>query len=674
MNSNFQNIDSALTGRNQWVCHSDNKIPLQPNGRSAKSNDRSTWSSFQEVVEAVTDGHSTNITGIGYVFTKDDPFIGIDLDDCFENGDLKSAAQEIVDWANSYTEKSVSGNGLHIIVKGILPDGFPNKISMEHVGFKCIEIYDSLRYFTMTGDIYRDQKPIRAVNIQDLEIPTTTGRSSSKKRAISSPKHDYLLSQIKDSDDGPLFSALHDHGDLTRYDGDKSRAELGYISLLAKWTKFDAELTDQLYRQSALMRSKWDEKHRSDGTTYGEMTIRKAFEGKSISGSDEHEGFLSYFYDFRFNVVTNRTEVKVEGNWKLMYDYQFNSVLRDMRNRGAKISQRRLQSLLQSDFVEKYHPFHEYFDNLPKWDGTDWIEKLAGQVKTKDQPYWEWCLRKWLVALVASVKEEEVVNQTVLILQGGQGVGKSTFLLGLAPEELTDYVFSGNLNPNNKDSIIQLSETIICQLDELETLTKYKEGALKELITKSEIRVRRPYARYADKLTRFASLCGSINQGTMLHDPTGSRRFLIHQVYDINYQHNIDMTKVYGQALHLYKEGFKYWFDGKEIQRINRHNKQFETQSVEEELLLEHFEKAEKGDRQAKRYTATQILEKLHGGQLPSSSHRAVTRLGQALSKHGYQSVKSQGSKYYLVNKKDSFESTFMAPSSEDGEGEPGSG
>jgi hypothetical protein len=119
------------------------------------------------------------------------------------------------------------------------------------------------------------------------------------------------------------------------------------------------------------MRSKWDEKHRSDGTTYGEMTIRKAFEGKSISGSDEHEGFLSYFYDFRFNVVTNRTEVKVEGDWKLMDDYQFNSVLRDMRNRGANISQRRLQSLLQSDFVEKYHPFHEYFDGLPEWDGTD---------------------------------------------------------------------------------------------------------------------------------------------------------------------------------------------------------------------------------------------------------------------------------------------------------------
>ena len=659
MLNNYNNIDSELTGRTQWVAHNNKKIPFQPNGKPAKSNAPSTWSSYKEVVQAVESNSSKNLSGIGFMFTKNDPFIGIDLDDCFNDGQLMPAAAEIVEWADSYTEKSVSGNGLHIIVKGILPNDFPNKISMEHVGFKCIEIYDSVRYFTMTGDIYGESKPIRAVSIQELEIPTTTGGSSSKKRAISSPKHDYLLSQIKESEDGPAFTSLHKHGDLTRYDGDKSRADLGYISLLSKWTKFDEKLTDQIYRQSALMRSKWDEKHRSDGTTYGEMTIRKAFENKPITNSSEHEGFLSYFYDFRFNVVTNRTEVKVDSQWELMDDYNFNSILRDMRNRGAKISQQRLQSLLQSDFVEKYHPFHEYFKELPKWDGTDHIRELALQVQTKDQQYWEWCLRKWLVALVATALEKNVVNQTVLILQGKQGCGKSTFLLDLAPEKLNDYVFSGNLNPNNKDSIINLSETIICQLDELETLTKYKEGALKELITKSEIRVRRPYARYADKLTRYASLCGSINQGTMLHDPTGSRRFLIHKVENINYSHNVDIDKVYSQALHLYKEGFKYWFDGNEITQINSHNTQFETHSVEEELLLDHFYQAEKDDQRAQRYTATQILQELHDGQLPSNSHSSVTRLGQALSKHGYKSAKVKGSKKYYVKKKGSFASTF---------------
>ena len=183
---------------------------------------------------AVESKQSSKLSGIGYVFTKDDPFIGIDLDDCFEDGQLTPAAADIVRWADSYTEKSVSGNGLHIIVKGNLPEGFANKISMEHVGFKCLEMYDHRRYFTMSGDIYGEQKPIRPVKIQDLKIPTSTSASSPRKRAVTTPKHDYLISQIKDSDDGPLFSALHDHGDLTRYDGDQSRADLGYVSILAK--------------------------------------------------------------------------------------------------------------------------------------------------------------------------------------------------------------------------------------------------------------------------------------------------------------------------------------------------------------------------------------------------------------------------------------------------------
>ena len=107
------------------------------------------------------------------------------------------------------------------------------------------------------------------------------------------------------------------------------------------------------------------------GATYGEMTIRKALQDKPIADRSEHEGYLNFTYNFRFNVVTNHTELQADGQWTRMDDYEFNSILRDMRNRGAKISQRRLHSLLESDFVDKYHPFHEYFEGLPEWDGTD---------------------------------------------------------------------------------------------------------------------------------------------------------------------------------------------------------------------------------------------------------------------------------------------------------------
>lgn len=238
---------------------------------------------------------------------------------------------------------------------------------------------------------------------------------------------------------------------------------------------------------------------------------------------------------------------------------------------------------------------------------------------------------------MASALSEKTVNQTVLILQGGQGVGKTFFLLSLAPKVLNDYLYSGILNPTDKDTMIHLSETLICILDELETLTKFKESALKEIITKSEIRIRRPYGRFSEKLTRYASLCGTVNDGTILQDPTGSRRFLIHSATSINYKHGLDMDKVYAQALHLYKSGFQYWFDGDEINQIHLHNKQFENQTVEEELLLSHFRKADLNDDRAKKLTSTEILKQIYGNKLPSNAHSAKIKIGQALSKHNFQ-------------------------------------
>ncbi len=245
--------------------------------------------------------------------------------------------------------------------------------------------------------------------------------------------------------------------------------------------------------------------------------------------------------------------------------------------------------------------------------------------------------------MVAGSLKDTVVNHSVLILQGGQGIGKTTFLLGLVPDALQEYVYSGTLNPADKDTMIHLSETLLINMDELETLTKYKEGALKEIITKSEIRIRRPYGRFSDKLTRRASLCGSVNDGAILQDPSGSRRFLIHSVQKINYEHNIDMDKVYSQALHLYKDGFKFWFDGADIQQIQAHNKQFENMSAEEELLLEHFEKADLNDGHYLKMSSTNILEYMYRDRLPANVHSVKIRIGQALSKHGFTSVNRSG-------------------------------
>jgi hypothetical protein len=121
------------------------KVPYNPKtGKPASTKRRGDWATFDDVCEALLMG---GYTGIGFVFTADDPFVGIDLDNCVdESGSLRSDARRAVDELQSFTEKSPSGKGLHIICKGELPGGghCDNKTGRE--------MYQEGRYFTITAD------------------------------------------------------------------------------------------------------------------------------------------------------------------------------------------------------------------------------------------------------------------------------------------------------------------------------------------------------------------------------------------------------------------------------------------------------------------------------------------------------------------------------------------
>ena len=104
-----------------------------------------------------------------------------------------------------------------------------------------------------------------------------------------------------------------------------------------------------------------------------------------------------------------------------------------------------------SDFSETFHPFRSYFEGLAPWDGvTDWIGQLADTVDTTRPAFWRGCLKRWLIAQVAGSMELGVENHTILLLAGGQGLGKTSWLRNLVPPELRDYLFTGNVNPYSK--------------------------------------------------------------------------------------------------------------------------------------------------------------------------------------------------------------------------------
>lgn len=397
----------------------------------------------------------------------------------------------------------------------------------------------------------------------------------------------------------------------------------------------------------------------SDRKNAGESSATKNPDGNFSDDEEEQpsyidklEMFLNNRYNFRYNKVLGKLEFKTlkATKWKPMTDFSENSILREILKAKVKCSINSLRNLLHSDYCEMFDPFEVYFENLPKYeDETDYITMLADTVTTTKQDLWRTCFKKWFVAMVACVLDEKQVNQTVIVFSGKQGLGKTTWMEKLMPKQLKEYIFSGTINPNNKDTLIHLAECMLINLDELENLNRSEIGSLKEIITKTHIRMRKAYGHNNENMPRRASFAGSVNTSQFLNDTTGSRRFLCFEVEHIEYTHNIDIHKVYAQALKLHKENFRHWFNQEEIKEINQNNEQYQLRSPEEELLLTWFESATKETAQYFLNT-TQILQMITNRANLNISDASVTKLGKALRKHGYNRIMRNNSYVYAVN------------------------
>jgi primase-polymerase (primpol)-like protein len=301
-----EDLPAPLVTREQWVGWKpqerdgkQTKVPVDPaTGRYASATDPSTWTDFATTREHAT----TKAIGIGFVFTTEDPIVGVDLDDCRDPEDdtIADWARDIIDRLDSFTEVSPSGTGVHVLVEGDLPDG-----RNRHGD---IELYDDARFFTVTGDrlsetpatIEPRQEVLAAVHAEYVapDDPDTVDSSDPEPVAAGAasdvasgtevesqgPGNDLddteLLSRARSASNGAKFERLFE-GDTSGYPS-QSEADMALCSLLAFWTGGDAEQMDRLFRESELKRPKWDEQHFADGATYGERTLERA-----IVGTDE---------------------------------------------------------------------------------------------------------------------------------------------------------------------------------------------------------------------------------------------------------------------------------------------------------------------------------------------------------------------------------------------------
>ncbi len=282
-----ETIPEQLRERDQWLCWrseerngKSTKVPINPKtGSFASSTDDTTWSDFDS---ALAYSQSGTADGIGFVFTASDPFVGIDLDDCRdpETGRPDTEIKSIVQQLDSYTEVSPSGTGYHVLIEGTLPSGRNRRGQ--------VELYDHARYFTVTGDrvpglpseIERRQTDLEEIHREYIEQDSNEDENSrtrtEKTRAYPTLSDEELLERARAASNSEKFERLW-NGSTVGYDS-HSEADIALCCLLAFWTGGNQNQMDRLFRQSGLIRPKWDAVHYGDGATYGERTLERAVE------------------------------------------------------------------------------------------------------------------------------------------------------------------------------------------------------------------------------------------------------------------------------------------------------------------------------------------------------------------------------------------------------------
>ena len=313
-----------------------------------------------------------------------------------------------------------------------------------------------------------------------------------------------------------------------------------------------------------------------------------------------------------------------------------------------------LLNVIESDYVPSYHPFRYYLEHLPPWtpEQGDHIMGLSLTVNVKggsdEQILFYQYLKKWLVAMVASWVSPKVVNNVMLVLIGEQGSYKTTWFANLLPPQLRDYFYTKtNSGLVSKDDLLTLAQYGLVCWEELDSMQQKELNKLKAAMTMPSINERAAYARYHENRPHLASFCGTGNNVQFLSDTTGTRRWLPFEVVSIEspLSSPFDYDGIYAQAYALYRQGFRYWFDKPEIERLQRHNEQFETVHSELELIDLHFRKPV-GDEPRQLVSATMALQMI-GGNIAQTLSKE--KIGQAFTRLGFEYRRTSAQRGYIA-------------------------
>ena len=399
------------------------------------------------------------------------------------------------------------------------------------------------------------------------------------------------------------------------------------------------------------------------GLEFSKEEVKKA---KSSSLMQEVTAFLTSRYRFRFNVLTEETEVaniannipdthlryaKVDERW-------MNSLSMEAIETGIDCWDRDIQRFVRSRRISEYHPFTAYFEQLSEWDGTDRVSALARRVS--DNPVWVNGFHRWMLGLSAQWMQfrsdtnnaNRANSVAPLLVSSRQGLGKSTFCRLLMPDALKAYYTESYDLGSPASAEAKLAACGLINLDEFDKLSASKMPLLKNLMQASALNIRKAYKRSASALPRIASFIGTSNREDLLVDRTGSRRFLC-----VSLEHAIDCTtpveheQLYAQLKAELLSGERSWFNKEEEQAIQQHNALFYKHIPEEEVFRLCFRFATEADHPQEVLTlsATQLFECMKAAHPSVMRGMTAYSLSRILPQLGERVHTAKGNVYRVV-------------------------
>lgn len=657
----IDNIPQELKDLKQWVYYvceprivrgkkKLTKIPYQINGKKASSTNPTQWNTYNAVAN-----HYINIEnstppehghGVGFVFDKG--YVGIDLDNHIdETGKISDLARETIDLFCSYSEKSISGNGIHIIIKA-------NNISLDKKRNDTIgiEVYNTERFFTMSGDVL-DNIPCEVFDRSE-ELKTFINKylPSSPK---ASPKQIVSTSLtveevLKRATSDEKFQLLY-NGDTSAYMDDHSRADGALVMKLAYYCDGNPTLIDTIFRSSKLFRPKWDEKH--GATTYGDYQIANALKITTEYFSSSSHSFdlsakgkllptynncLVYFENQKLAIIKyNQFTNNVEYFGERLRDDHLLQIKEQMRLISLEPNINTIHEAVKTiSLRNSYHPARDYIKST-KWDGVKRLDTwLIDYCGAEDSKYTRFVSKIIILAAVTRVFHPGCKYDYMPILEGQQGAKKSSAIAALGGE----FYLSMSLHGQDRDIVQQMSGFMFVEIAELAAFAKKDIDTLKAFITRQVDVVRFAYARLTEPIPRSSTLIGTINPDEIgyLKDTTGNRRFFPVAVKNID-ESSIRSVRdlLFAEAYQCYLNGDKLYTDNKdEVSEILEQQEMREVVDPWQEPIIRWILSPGMDNRSCVSATDIYLNPNVIGGKLTDSNlHYGVIRVGRILTKIG---------------------------------------